>query len=143
MLVLLLLCAGGIASIIGKKDTANSVPGGNTAGGGATTIKDSGGDPGIKIFAGNLLQEYKQNEAAANQKYLGKKIEVNGIVKRTTNNFVELHGGGGFELLTVDCYFSDKNTLATFTAGTQVTITGVCDGKNPFAVKVKNCTLNN
>ena len=97
----------------------------------------------IEITASDLLSQYKDNEVKANETYKGKVVQVSGIVKRITERAVELKGSGRFELLTVDCRFedNDKKAMSSLTGGQDVTIKGICNGKGPFAVEIKRCTL--
>jgi hypothetical protein len=96
----------------------------------------------LEVTAVQLLSDYKSNQLRADGNYKGKVVQVNGTVRRVTNNAVELEGGK-YELLTVDCQFSsaDAPAMASLSAGSFVTIKGVCEGKNFAGVRVKNSKI--
>ncbi|MBL3655830.1 OB-fold protein [Fulvivirga sediminis] len=82
-------------------------------------------DAEIKVPATELATEYLNNEDSANQKYLGKIIEVSGEVQsfeEGENPSVVL--GSGSDL--VRCIFKDNST--SFKVGQKVTISGNCSG---------------
>jgi hypothetical protein len=96
----------------------------------------------IDVSAEHLVAAYTDNEAKANHLYRGKSLRVTGVVRRVTEKAVELQGGG-LGVMTVDCHFSEswRKLVSSLFAGTRVTIRGVCDGKNPGAVDLKDCIL--
>lgn len=106
--------------------TAPTTPGGSTG----TPISPS--DPiAASVPAAALVQEFKDNEPAADVKYKGKVIEVTGRVKQV-NDFggvsdisVELDG---VNLASVDCNFSSNQRAAVsgLTTGSTVTVRGRC-----------------
>jgi hypothetical protein len=97
----------------------------------------------IEVSAVQLLSEYKDNEAKANDKYKGKVVQVDGVIDRITEGYVKLKGGGQFELLTVDCHFDDEDrkTVASLSSGSRVTIKGICDGKGFGGINIHRCKL--
>ncbi len=94
------------------------------------------------VSAVQLLREYKDNEAEANNAYKGKLIQVTGTIKRITEKWVELKGADPLQVPSVDCYFKDRNTLFSLSEGKEITITGVCEGKGFFGIiNIKACEL--
>lgn len=101
----------------------------------------------ISLSAEQVVNEYKRNEVAADQKYKGKVLQVHGqidaIGKDLTNTmYVVLNGGGEFELRAVQCFFHDRHEaqLGSLSKGQIVKIQGKCDGLM-MNVLLKNCTL--
>lgn len=129
-LMLLFMCCGGFGLI--------SMIGGSGGGGGSK-------DTAMKVSASELFQDYKSNEVAADEKYKGKMLEVTGTVhsigKDIVNTiYVTLEGGGRFEIMSVQCYFSDKHKseAAQLSKGQTITVRGRCEGK--FGnVHIKKC----
>lgn len=87
----------------------------------------------FKLTATELFSEYEANEAAANEKYLGKIIEVTGVVQEVKQDEegrtgVTLEGGG--MMFGVICKLDDfSNPKRTeFAEGEQVTFKGECSG---------------
>ncbi len=84
------------------------------------------------LNASALVAEYEQDEAKSNKLYLGKVIEVTGIVDassidQTGNINVTLRGG---DLAGVGCQL-EKNTKSNMNkliVGESVTIKGICTG---------------
>ena len=97
---------------------------------------DSGSTkPSLSVNAFQLVDDYKNNEVAADKQYKGKVLEVSGFIESIGKDlmdtmYVSLGGGGEFEMRGVQCYFADSETdnLATLSKGQQITITGRCDG---------------
>ena len=64
----------------------------------------------ISVSAGQLLNDYDNNEVAANQSYRGKIVEVSGTVKSIGESwgstYVAVGTGEDFELIDVWCYLA-------------------------------------
>ncbi len=78
-----------------------------------------------------LYEEYNTNENAANAKYLGKAIEVFGIVrsvetddKGKMNVMIET----GNEMGAVNCQFEKQDEMPVVNKGSSVLIKGFCSG---------------
>ena len=88
--------------------------------------------PQAIVEAKSLVAEFESDELKSNEKYLGKVIEVTGIVDITSKNEkgeinITLRGG---DLGGVGCQF-EKNKmdlLKNITTGNTVTIKGICTG---------------
>jgi hypothetical protein len=101
----------------------------------------------IVITATQLYEEYNANEEAANAKYKGKIIKINGIVNeigidRVDTPYVILTGSGQNGLFGVQCMFSSKDELkaAQLFEGQSLTIEGICQGFG-LDVILKNCKI--
>src|SRR5205807_2415929 len=75
----------------------------------------------VVVVAADLLQEFKDDPAAADKKYAGKYLEISGVVERTGRGrydkpFAVLHGGDENATLKIECYFdlSDQSGEARF-----------------------------
>jgi hypothetical protein len=90
----------------------------------------------IKISAIELIQEYEKDDSAADRKYLGKILEVTGIVKEVTkdeNGFYTIALGQEESLSSVRCSMDSvhKTDAANVASGSSATIRGACIGFNP------------
>jgi len=103
-------------------------------------FKDSIGDfgsevtPAYEVTAIQLMDEYSENEIAADLKYKGKVIVVSGKVTGRAKDllsqiYIALYAGG--MLFSVQCFFSDKDAseVAEVQMGSVVKIRGKVDGK--------------
>ena len=95
----------------------------------------------IKVDATTLIEDYRNNEVAADAKYKGKEVEVIGEVERVSSNFgkVSVTLGG---MVGVACYFSKANEAeaGSLSKGQTVSILGMVDGKM-MGVNLKECKL--
>ena len=99
----------------------------------------------ITVSPATLLAEYKANEVAADGKYKGKWLRLQGPVDKiakdiTDTIYVTFKSGERFEILSVQCFFDDKFTAkaAQLSPGQAITVIGKCNGK--FGnVLVKDC----
>lgn len=95
----------------------------------------------IKVDATTLIEEYNNNEVAADAKYKGKEVEVTGEVDRISSTFgkssVTLGG-----LMGVSCYFSKAHEadIGALSKGQTVAIRGRVDGMM-MGVNLKDCQL--
>lgn len=87
----------------------------------------------VKISVIDLIKEYDANDSTADQKYLGKIIEVFGNVKKVENdgagNFTIAMGEPG-SLSSVRCTMDTtyRDDAARITEGSSVTLRGACTG---------------
>lgn len=130
-------CAICVGSFTAKPST--SVPG---------SVQTQNTEPPIYISASELYNEYKDNEVAADMKYKGKIVVVNGIVGEVGKDIVDtpyisLTGGGQYEITKVQCMFSDKdlNRLATISKGSSISIQGTCTWGKLFWPLLQNCSI--
>lgn len=97
------------------------------------------------ITAEALYSAYEANEVAADQQYKGKVISITGKVKTVgkdllKNSYVSLETSN--MILSVQCFFSEKDTaaLAKLSKGDTVTITGTVKGST-MNIVVEDCKL--
>lgn len=102
--------------------------------------------PAFILKAETLVSEYDHDEKKANAKYLGKIVEVSGIVSektkdRTGNYNVTLQGP---DLAGIGCEFENKvqDKLASLKEGQEVKIKGICTGVLMDVVLV-DCVIEN
>jgi hypothetical protein len=83
------------------------------------------------IEAPELFEEYTADENGANAKYLGKVVEVTGVVKSidtddrgTMNVMID----AGNEMGSVNCQFEKQEKMPQAISGQQVRIKGLCSG---------------
>lgn len=89
----------------------------------------------LKVDAQTLFSEFGENEAAANSKYLGKVLEVNGEVVRVNNlengnvSVVFLDEMFGVTC-TIDSLYAVENRkqMSNISAGKRLSFKGKCDG---------------
>jgi|GEM_PF-3106842 len=93
----------------------------------------------VVVSAADLLQEFEKDRDAADRKYLGKYLEITGVVERSGRGryeqpFVILHGGDENAKLKVECFFvmwepKDEARLKRIRPGDTVTVRGEYDGR--------------
>lgn len=91
--------------------------------------RDVANEKGMVVSAAQLVAEFQQNETAANAKYLDKPVEVTGTVADVKQN----QDGKTTVLLSSDdamtgVFCTLKQSDASITAGSAVTIKGICHG---------------
>lgn len=102
----------------------------------------------------DMLNEYDENEVAADLKYKGKTVVISGIISeigKTESLFGEgtpyilfSNSGANGYFSTVQCGFSKKTEiekLANCSKGQSVTIKGTCTGFSLFNVMISNCFI--
>lgn len=101
--------------------------------------------PDFSMDAHSLVSEYDSNEKSANSKYLGKVIEVKGVVaekmKNQKGNYnVTLQGP---DISGIGCEFEPaaQNNVMQIKEGQEVTIKGVCTGVLMDVVMVDCCII--
>lgn len=86
-----------------------------------------------KMSAANLVAEFNENENAANNKYLGKIIEVTGPVAEVNNEqdtVINISLGSNEALHKVSCRLDSRhfNEAKKYGEGNIITVKGTCDG---------------
>lgn len=89
----------------------------------------------VKVSASDLIHEYETNDSLANQKYLGKIIEVDGAIKKLDND-----GSGGYvvvlgnttSLSSIRCAMDSTHNqdAAALKTGSSAILRGHCSGFN-------------
>jgi hypothetical protein len=111
--------------------------------------------PDVTVTADQLIEDYKKNHIAADQKYKGKKVQVTGPVAGTgqvalAGDYIALGSGheGEFDVMCFLYKGADGNTdkavadkAAKLKQGDTTTLLGVCEGKvlGFTAVRLKLC----
>ena len=83
------------------------------------------------LDAVELLKQYQDDESSANSKYLGKVIEVNGIVKNIAiddRGTMNVAIDGGNELASINCQFEKKEAPPRLHEGDAIKVKGFCSG---------------
>lgn len=102
----------------------------------------------------DMLNEYEENEVAADLKYKGKTVVISGIISdigKTESLFGEgtpyilfSNSGADSYFSTIQCGFSKKTEiekLANCSKGQSVTVKGTCTGLSLFNVMMSNCFI--
>ena len=89
----------------------------------------------IKIQAVDLVKEYERNDSAANQKYLGKIVEVDGSIKEIKTDdkgYYTVILGDTSSLSSVRCSIDTvhQKDAAKLARGSSTTVRGACTGFN-------------
>lgn len=102
----------------------------------------------VEVSADALLEDYKNNELAADKKYKGKTLRVSGTVSQVTDvlgqKALSVDNGGEYELNSVYCILKKDqlDKAASLNKGDQVTVVGKNDGYNQINVTLKNCSIS-
>jgi hypothetical protein len=106
---------------------------------------------GIKITTGDLSDEYKENEIAADHKYKNRVLIIVGLITdisrdpQTNKPYVSV--GKSLSLEWVRCFFDKEDQLLGLAKGEEVIVKGKCLGKKEdkegtsFPIVFKNCSL--
>ncbi|MGM0931134.1 MAG: OB-fold protein [Actinomycetota bacterium] len=102
----------------------------------------------VKVDAASLLAEYEGNEAAADEKYQGKVLQVTGTVEKVDTEFwdkdqyvVQLNDGSQWNFIFVNCNDVEKKQAAKIQAGSTVTVRGEFDDGGDLGVEIKDCKV--
>ena len=91
----------------------------------------SGVSPAYITDAKALFEEYTLDENAANAKYLGKALEVYGMVKSVETDdrgSMNVMINTGNEMGTVNCQFEKQDEMPVIAKGNAVLVKGFCSG---------------
>ena len=97
------------------------------------------------VAASQLVKEFNENESAADKKYVGKVVQVSGIVKEVKADSasavtVILDGGDPMAAVTCSFYDTEAEKLKALEPNEQVQIKGICIGKL-MDVVLNKCSL--
>lgn len=100
------------------------------------------------IPADTVIEEYKNNEAAADQKYANRSITITGTVYEVKKAFNDDYGAyevwiGDDSFSFVRCYFLSAQEVSSIGKGDRVTITGWCIGSYTSRCTMRACELVN
>jgi hypothetical protein len=104
----------------------------------------------VSVAAADLIREFENDPAAADQKYADKYLEVTGVVERGGRGrhdarFVILHAGDEGAKIKIECFFdsagrADEARIERLSKGQTVTIRGEYDGR-VSNVQLRDCEL--
>jgi hypothetical protein len=105
--------------------------------------------PPITVSANQLIEAYKANELAADDKYKGKPLIVSGRLSDISETLgslqADLAGNNDLEFINVKCSFNDdqRQSLSALKKGSTVTFSGTGDGMTAgLYVGLTNCKVN-
>ena len=98
------------------------------------------------IPADTIIEEYNNNEAAADQKYANRSITITGTVYEVRKAFNDKYGTyevwvGNGVYDSVNCYFLSAQQVSSISKGDRVTITGWCIGSYTNRCTMRACEL--
>jgi len=99
--------------------------------------------PDYIITAADLLKAFESDENAASTTYIGKVVEVSGIlqsVKSGENNNLSIALKTGSDLSSVICTLPGNPDPSAFSIGEQITVRGECSGFL-MDVLLNNCSI--
>ena len=84
----------------------------------------------VQVTAAQLIADYEANEQAANDKYLGKVVEVSGKITDITSEEgkLKIHIETPSPMSLVICEMEDATTPGSIKAGDEAKIKGMCSG---------------
>lgn len=98
-----------------------------------------------KMSAGDLFDEYDMDEAASNQKYLGKVIEINGTIfsiDEGSQNDYNILLMEQSQMFGISCNISKTNYVQNLNAGQTISIKGECAGMLSDVVLIRCIIIN-
>lgn len=104
--------------------------------------------PSAKLEASAIFTEYETDETAANEKYLGKVVEVTGMIKlaeKGDDGVVSVTLNTGSEMAGVVCQLDPEKGYSDtdFKAGSMATFRGDCTGMLMDVVLVRCVSISN
>ena len=105
----------------------------------------------VVVAAADLLKEFQADPVAADEKYMGKYLELTGVVERRGGTgraeapFVVLHGGDENAKVKVECFFDlaygpEEAKVRRLAKGQKVTLRGEYSGQ-VSNVQLRQCVL--
>ena len=133
-------------------NTVISAPKDSAAGSSDEPASNNGSDaeePSVTAEASSMVKEFQDNELAADAKYKGKWVQVNGVVDKidtemfNSNKYVlNIGGGSEFEFLTVNCHDIPQSELSKIAKGDDVTVVGKFQDGGDVGVELKKCRVS-
>lgn len=149
--VSVLVIGGCAAAVSGGEDTEAPASSVTTEATPASDAPEEEAEPKvkpIKVNAKALIKEFEGNEAAADAKYKGKVLKVNGVVSKVDTDvwnddeyIINVNGGGEWEFLTVSCPGQSADVAAKVKTGSRVTLLGTFDDGGDLGITLKDCSL--
>lgn len=87
--------------------------------------------PDFKLTAVDLFDQYAEDEDSANERYLGKLLEVEGSVSDIENDetSLKIYLFTGDRTSSIQCEFEQNLNVANLEVGRILTVRGFCSGK--------------
>ena len=102
----------------------------------------------IEVEAKAILKEFEENEAAADQKYEGKVLQVTGIVDKIDTELfdedeyiIQIGGGSDFEFFTVNADDQSADAVASLKKGQKITVIGEFEDGGDLGVELSNSKI--
>lgn len=97
----------------------------------------------VTVTADQLLTDYESNEAAANDKYLGKVVEVSGTVSQvsTEEGKNKVHFETSNPIATVISELDEGNSAEGIAVGTHAKVKGMCSGYLSDVILVRSTVV--
>jgi hypothetical protein len=102
----------------------------------------------ISVKAIKMLNEFEDNELAADAKYKGETLKITGVVDSIDTDILDedkyilrMADGGEYVFLTVNCNDMSTDELSTLKKGQKVTVIGEFDDGGDLGVEVSDCKL--
>jgi hypothetical protein len=104
-------------------------------------------EPSIKISANDISVSFAQSDSLANLKFLGKVIEIEGVIKNIEmpdSNISVIVLAGNNEMSSIRCTMDSSfhNTSNQNETGTSATLKGICTGYNADDLLGSDVLLN-
>ena len=108
----------------------------------------------IEISAEALINEYKENEIKASQKYKGKRLRITGLVDSVGQNdmvvlndsyYIYVDYGDAYDFNNIRCSLNNNSVdrAAELKNGDKIVIEGRCDGFSVISVDMYDCVIVN
>lgn len=137
-----------VASDAGSSDTEASAEADAEDEPPADTEPAESQEPTVTANAADMVKEFEDNELAADSKYKGKWVQVNGVVNKIDTEMfnskeyiLQIGSGSEWELLTVNCHDIPNDVLSTLSTGNAVSVVGEFSDGGNLGVELKNCRL--
>jgi hypothetical protein len=102
----------------------------------------------LQVEAGQILEDFKGNEAAADAKYKGKILQVTGYVDKVDTEFldkdqyvVQVDNGDKYTFLHVNCNDVPAARAATIAPESAITVRGTFQDGGDLGVELKACEV--
>ena len=101
-------------------------------------------NPVATVTVDEILQDFKNNETSASEKYSDNVVAVTGQVSQVLDSYAVIRAyDDDLWLYNVNAYMENSEDLKKFVSGETVTVVGVCDNTTLFGdVDVKKCVFN-
>ena len=137
-----------ISAFAGGEDDKNPSEPSQSAASSATNATEQKVDYGV-MSASTLFNAFKQNAVAANQKFMNKRVAIEGNIDSIDSSFMgypqivfEVDGSYGFANVTCEFPKSAIDAIAKMSTGQHVVIIGTVKGLIINSVTLDNCVFS-